>query len=144
MEVEKKKITNESKQKKPHANRIEGVYHGSKSLSFYHRVAIDTLNTPLVYATSVCCTAHLYSHKLLKCCIPFSLNKHKKIRQTHSQRDASMLCPIIIIITNPYLLMTKKKKMKKKKTKFKNKIVYLSDRRERERCGSLSKNLKNV
>lgn len=36
----------------------------------------------------VCYTAHLYCYKLLNCWMPFCLNKHVWIGQTHSQRDA--------------------------------------------------------
>lgn len=127
---------NQSTHKKPHANRTEKrLLWVRKFIILSHSVVplIHTLShTHFEYIfirccysmsySSVCYTAHLYGHKLLKCCIPFSLNKHKEIRQTHSQWDASMLR---VITTITIIIITKIEKKQREKTgRFENKIVY--------------------
>lgn len=76
---------------KTQANRIENIM--GRKVYHDHRAPIDSVNTLhyALYATSVCYTVRLYSYKLLKCSMPFRLNKHLWIGQTHSQTDAAML-----------------------------------------------------
>lgn len=130
---------NQSTHKKPHANRTEKrLLWVKKFIILSHSVVplIHTLShTHFEYIfirccysmgySSVCYTAHLYGHKLLKCCIPFSLNKHKEIRQTHSQWDASMLR---VITTITIIIITKiEKKQREKQGDLKTRSYISSD-----------------